>query len=131
VKRTITIILLVIIHAYSSYSLSIGNKSTFSERNISCENNQQTTSHKSQPTSFFLSNSHFILGAEINVVNFGFNLLKLPQRINFGSEHIYRIRNFKQLVIKKIDFINQLENLFKASNQLDGYYLYHLRKLLI
>jgi len=129
VKRTLTIILLLIIHAYSAFSLSTMANSAQNFRSLA---HYQHSTYPEKPQSCYSNPSAFITsGAESVVVNFGFNLLKLPQRTNVGSENEYRIRNFKLLMHQKFACTNTSTILFLAFNQFDGYYLYHLRKLLI
>lgn len=128
-KRTIILLLLIIFHAYSALSLS--SMANHIQILHSVDKSQHSNIPEKQQFSCYNSNSFISFGVEIVVVNFGFNSLKLPQRINFGSEHAGRIRNFKLLVQQKITCTNMSTTLWLAFNQFDGYYLYHLRKLLI
>lgn len=128
-KRTITIILIIIIHAYSAFSTSTSASSVQCIRSV--EKTQHSNNTEKQQTCNYNSSTFISSGAESIVVNFGFNLLKLPQRTNFGSEHTDRIRNFKLIVQQKLTCTNKSTTLWLAYNQFAGYYLYHLRKLLI
>ncbi len=128
-KRIIILILLIIIHAYSAFSLSTRTNHVQSLHAV--DKNQHSNIPEKQQTYFYNSSTFISSGVESVVVNFGFNLLKLPQRINFGSENEDRIRNFKLLVQQKFNCTNLSTTLWLAYNQCVGYYLYHLRKLLI
>jgi hypothetical protein len=112
VKRTITILLLIIIHAFSAFSLITKANSV---HNISSVENHHHANNAEKQHSWYYNTSTFISsGAESVVVNFGFNLLKLPQRIHFGSEHAERIRNFKLLVQQKLTCTNKSTTMWLA-----------------
>lgn len=69
-------------------------------------------------------------GNESLVINIHFQFVKTTQRV-FSSSHTGRIRNFKQLTNLQYFNLKKIRLILLAYNQLSGYYLFHLRKLLI
>ncbi len=129
-KRFILIFILVIIQLSGSITSKAANEAALN----TCNKNELSSqnSHSSDNQTHFWDSVSFQISNEGNILsNTGFNLHEAPTRIDTSTERTARVRNFKLLVYQKL--FNRLKiNLFRqACNQIDGYYLYHLRKLLI
>lgn len=131
-KRILITISLIIVSLFGAITFHISSQSTFdSKQSLSLPHQtteKQNNNHQSQLLSLQISS---ISGEENVLVHFGFNFQEKPTRINSSSEYAARIRNFKQLIFQKYYCSSKVITFRQAVCQFNGYYIYHLRKLLI
>lgn len=129
-KRVFSIFILILALLYGAIAFSVSLREQTTDR-TTCQidkDQQVLDTHRS-----FEWNTQTLLssGQESTLVNCSYNLHEGSLRICSYSNNACRLRNIKQLVYQQY-LTRKKVCLFRlAFKQLDGYYLYHLRKLLI
>lgn len=129
-KKVLTILILFVAFVFQTYATGLSAAGEHGAKGNTTINAFQTS--LPAPDRNISDNSGMFLGSgsESIIVGFHFQLLKTPQRV-FSSSNTGRIRNFKQLI--RIQYVNlkKIRTTFLSYDQLSGYYLFQLRKLLI
>ncbi len=127
-KRFITLLVLTIALFSGVIMLSVPEVG-----HSASDHSVQSVSHSSAHRHDCLSTDQPLLSDQECLLVSGFHTLQqAPLRIQpFSSTNAYRLKNFNQLIY--LQFLSRRDVCLSRSAfiQLDGYYLYHLRKLLI
>ncbi len=126
-KRFFSCILVAIALLYGAITTIMSEKEfDFSKGSqIEHKHTEPNTNNSSfSKTDFFLS------GNESELITFSYSFYQTPIRIISKSDS-QRIKKFKQVVRQQYVAGENSFLLESAFKQLDGYYLYHLRKILI
>lgn len=130
-KRILLIFSLIIVHFWGTIDFRTSTHDSTSDEADYSVSNKALTSDKNTQNQFWEASITRINGVENVLLNFGFNFQELPTRINNSTQETARIRNFKILVFQKLYDRFKINHTRLAVDQFNGYYIYHLRKLLI
>ena len=129
-KRLFSIFTIVVALIYGAIMFSVTSREQAAAPTSSRVNQDQCASNTHRS---FVLNAETLLtsGQESTLVNHSYNLQEGSLRICSYSTNACRLRNFKQLVCQQYLSRKNVCQFRLAFKQLNGYYLYHLRKLLI
>ena len=129
VKRFLTYGLLLVVLFIGMNSISVPTNETFAPLTNSTENQQP---EQGQHPSYFAAGNLFLFaGMNNEQIRLSHSMQSISYRIWPSSVNAFRTLHSTLLVYQKFFTGIAVFNQSSATKQLDGYYLYHLRKLLI
>lgn len=125
-----------LIYCLVAVSLFIGVNSTSvvrSERVLpqTCSTTHKQTIPEQQHSYFSSADALVAVGMRNEQVRLTNLLQCFPSRVTTSSTNAFRVSYLQQIALLRYFKFDSVFSLTSAFKQLDGYYLYHLRKLLI